>query len=1538
MTDQWNVKQGGKILDLEGPRLGKKILKADKFVRKGIPMWTRINPIIACFTLSFILATASVQAAELYVDSDSPGAQTGTSWNSAYHYLQDALSVAQYGDTIKVGQGTYTPSQAISPAGLGRLSTFQLKSGVAIEGGYVGYSNSLPSWQWDNRDVLLYATILSGDLGVNDAVLDPNDTTLLMQMNGSGSRQDNCYNIITASYVDRTAVLDGFIIQGGNANGEGTSALLIANGGGILANAASPTIRDCVIVNCSATENGGGIYMQAGSEPNIVDCTFRANYSDSYGGALVSSVSEPNIHGCMFDRNVVKEDASRRGGAIYCVDSRLTMEGSSFYSNQGAQYGGAFASDNSNVQVSGTSFSYNYSKFRGGAIHLDSASYGRFVNCRFISNASRYHGGALNNDEGSVELIQCSFLANMAEHGHGGAIYSEDGDPNIVNCVFNGNNCDDRGGGICFNESTGLISSCTFSANNANSGEAFACFSSNSNPKPSNVTVHNSILWDSGNEIYNGDSSSITVAYSAIQGGYAGTDNKSYYPNFVDYRGVDKIAGTEDDDLRLSASSGYIDSGNNHLVPWYLVEDLIHMPRFIDDFDTTDSGVGTAPIIDRGAYEYGDPESLAPPIADAGEDIAAAADAQGYATVMLDGTGSYDPDGDPLQYLWSWTLNQQPHTTTTARPSLTLPVGQVVIELVVFDGINYSEPDTVQVTVVSTGQPPTADAGDDQSLTLTSGTTVNVQLNGSGSTDPDGDPLQYTWTWLVGSTPHQSIGITPQIQLPLGTYIITLVVYDGIYYSSEDTVTIRVKGQNRQPVADAGDDQTVSAPSGGSASVTLNGSGSYDPDGDPLTYTWQWIANSTLKQASGVSPSITLPVGQFLVSLVVSDGLLSSSTDTVTITVNEVSNQAPIANAGADRTVTASGSTANVTLNGSGSYDPDGSITQYLWTWASGSATGVNPTVSLAVGTHIISLVVFDGTDYSTADTVVITVSQGNQAPIANAGADRTVVTSGSTVNVTLDGSGSYDPDGSIVQYFWSWSGGSATGVNPTISLAIGTHTISLIVYDGNKYSTVDTVVITVTLTNQAPVANAGSDQTVAASGSTANVTLDGSGSYDPDGSITQYIWTWASGSASGAHPSVNLPVGTHTISLIVYDGTAYSSADYVVITVTQTNQKPVANAGSDRTVILSSGTTVSVTLDGSGSYDPESASLSYIWTYTIGTVTYSRTGVNPTVQLPVGSHSIKLVVFDGSKWSDADYVVITVTQVNQAPVANAGEDQSVTTSGATASVTLDGSGSYDSDGAITQYIWTWSSGSTSGMSPTITLGLGTHTISLIVYDGSKYSSADYVSVTVSHAAQAPVADAGEDQTVTVASGENASVTLDGSGSYDPDGGTLTFYYWTWTVGSESQTAYGVNPVIELPVGTHTISLTVFDGSDTSEVDTVTITVVEESGSNITLLTYPSIVNRTDTSTYLLMFLTLPDTDAVTINENFPLLLYPGGDQSDQLHVVQQDDGSTMIFAMFDEEELLNSIPGNGNVELTIFGQYIDSNLFDATTTVTLVH
>jgi len=178
-------------------------------------------------------------------------------------------------------------------------------------------------------------------------------------------------------------------------------------------------------------------------------------------------------------------------------------------------------------------------------------------------------------------------------------------------------------------------------------------------------------------------------------------------------------------------------------------------------------------------------------------------------------------------------------------------------------------------------------------------------------------------------------------------------------------------------------------------------------------------------------------------------------------------NHNPSANAGSDQTVLDAGGNGNesVTLDGSASSDSDGTIESYEW--SEGSAVigaGSNLAVSLNVGAHTITLKVTDDDGATATDTVLVTI-RPLVAPTANAGVDQTATDSDNngSESVLLNGAASSDSDGVITGYEWSeGSAVIATGVNPTVSLAVGTHTITLRVTDNDGATANDNVVVTI--------------------------------------------------------------------------------------------------------------------------------------------------------------------------------------------------------------------------------------------------------------------------------------------------------------------------------------------------------------------------------------------------------------------------------------------------------------------------------------------
>jgi hypothetical protein len=266
--------------------------------------------------------------------------------------------------------------------------------------------------------------------------------------------------------------------------------------------------------------------------------------------------------------------------------------------------------------------------------------------------------------------------------------------------------------------------------------------------------------------------------------------------------------------------------------------------------------------------------------------------------VTLDGSGS---TGAQLTYQWtqvagpavSLNLSDPVHPTFTA-PEVSVGGATLTFQLIVSSGQQTSNPDTVDINVMNVNHAPVADAGVDQ--TVQEGSLVT--LDGSGSFDPDREPITYQWVQTAGPavTLSSSTVVNPSFTAPLvgiggATLTFQLTVDDGRAASVPDPVNVSVQNVNHPPTANAGPDQTVNE----NALVTLNGTASSDPDNDPLTYQWTQVSGPavTLSDPTNASPTFTAPLvapgGATLVfQLVVHDGQVASAPATVTITVLNV--------------------------------------------------------------------------------------------------------------------------------------------------------------------------------------------------------------------------------------------------------------------------------------------------------------------------------------------------------------------------------------------------------------------------------------------------------------------------------------------------------------------------------------------------------------------------------------------------------------------------------------------------------------------------
>ena len=456
----------------------------------------------------------------------------GWSWDTALATVTAGLELAaDDGCAIWVAEGTYFPT-----SGVDRTSTFLLREGVELYGGFTGTETRL-----EDRDYETHVTTLSGHIG------------------GEWDYSDNSYHVVVGA---DDAVIDGFVITGGNANGVGAAG----SGGGMRNHRVSPTVSNCSFLENSAERYGGGIYSFS-SAATLTNCSFERNTANSDGGGIFNDGDVEltlTIGGCTFSRN----NAVAEGGAIHAVDVPLVVTDSTFEGNS-ATSGGAIFVSNDHAALTRCSFSRNFAGVAGGALY-SVGSDSTVTNCTFVENSARNGGGWYDRDASIA--TNCAFVDNAATND-GGGFYNRSASPVMVNCTFEGNTADTRGGGMY------------------NYGGS--------------AQVANSIFWNNSGtgsvlvgQIYSTGSASTSVTYTDTQGGvHAGEGNINEPPAFLL------------DSVMLSAGSPCIDVGNNAALPPDSADldgdDDVAEPVPYDLYGNTRVTLGT---VDMGVHEVGAPD------------------------------------------------------------------------------------------------------------------------------------------------------------------------------------------------------------------------------------------------------------------------------------------------------------------------------------------------------------------------------------------------------------------------------------------------------------------------------------------------------------------------------------------------------------------------------------------------------------------------------------------------------------------------------------------------------------------------------------------------------------------------------------------------------------------------------------------------------------------------------------------------------------------------------------------------------------------
>lgn len=508
-----------------------------------------------------------LEGSTFFVDQTATGLNNGTSWNDAFTDLQSILPVAPFGSEIRVAGGVYRPDSNSN----NRTLAFHLRNGITLKGGYAGWSQPNP----DLRDPLLFVSALDGDIGVKG---------------GSG---DNSHHVVEAIGVDASAVLDGFTIRRGVADG----GFPFDRGGGIYVSTSSPTIVACVISSNMTSSNGGGVDVSSNSNPSFTNCIFSNNTTTGNGGGLFSNGGTPALVSCQFSNN----SADVNGGGVSILNGVATVTNCEFALNLGVIAGGGLYLQNSGSQVTGCSFHDNVvlnssvTFNDGGGAILNKTGSPMIKGCLFHNNTSSDDGGAILSTGGSPVIVGCLFGNNIAAD-FGGAIYSGGGSITVLNSVLTGNRALDNGGAIYTSMTNTNVGSCTLVSNQGNVQAGGIQINGGQ------LTLNQSIVWANhdlggwteGAQITIGGATwmlrfNCVMGWSGVLGGVS---NFSTPPQMADADGADNVYGTLDDDVHLLPSSPCINTG----------DPLFVAPPSDTDFDGQARVMGCR--IDVGADEF----------------------------------------------------------------------------------------------------------------------------------------------------------------------------------------------------------------------------------------------------------------------------------------------------------------------------------------------------------------------------------------------------------------------------------------------------------------------------------------------------------------------------------------------------------------------------------------------------------------------------------------------------------------------------------------------------------------------------------------------------------------------------------------------------------------------------------------------------------------------------------------------------------------------------------------------------------------------
>jgi len=665
-------------------------------------------------------------------------------------------------------------------------------------------------------------------------------------------------------------------------------------------------------------------------------------------------------------------------------------------------------------------------------------------------------------------------------------------------------------------------------------------------------------------------------------------------------------------------------------------------------------------------------------------------------------------------------------------------------------------------------------------------TTVNegssVAFTG-GFTDADaGDTHTFSWTFGDGGTSTSQNPTHTYAQN--GSYTAAFTVTDNSGASDTENVAITVNNVN--PTV------TAAIPGAGTVASAVSFSSSFTDPGTSDTHTFFWdFGDGGFSTAQNPS-HLYGAGGTFNVTVTVTDSDQGSGQASGTIVVNAP----PVANAGPNKVAN-----EGTTLTFSGTFSDPGTGHTFLWDFGDGStATTQIATHAYADnGTYVSTFTVTDSGGLSDSDTLSSTINNAN--PTANAGPNQTA-NEGSPVSFT--GSATDPGIADTFTYLWDFGDGSATTTtqNPTHTYsAAGTYTATLTVTDDDNGSDQDTAIITVN--NQAPVANAGANQS-----GNEGAPFTFSGTFTDGGTGHTFLWDFGDGTTATTQTATHSYAdnGTFTATFTVTDSGNQSGSDTATITVNNVNPIAIGSTPSGG----AEGSTLNFT---GGAVDDGTADThTFLWNFGDGTTSTTQ---NPTHSYADNNtYHVTLTVTDDDNGSGSFTNPIVITNV--APTANAGPNQTGN-EGSPLSFTASQTDPGTAD--TFTYLWDFGDGTTSTLQTATKTYAdnGTYTVTLTVTDDDNGSDQDTATATITNAN--PVVNAGPNQTVS----ENSPVTFSGSFSDAGTGDTHTFL-WDFGDGTTSTASLTPTHTYAAP-GTFTATLTVTDDDSGVGSDTMNVTV-----------------------------------------------------------------------------------------------------------------